>query len=291
MPREIDLVARARYSELARKADDRIEQIISRVKLRGAEQAPTMDDFWMEMGWFEKSRDGSLKLRRAKWKGNEQVQITAIRYTVNCVLAKNPRDMVGEDFENNKLCGLLSDYYNGSIFDIASKAFPEFDIRPWEMKVTPNGFYKHRNNRGDAVKWLVDKVKKDPRDLTEGDFIQNRLGGLLSNYFNFSPYGAVSETYPELKIKPWEMLTTPQGFYNEGKNRIAAVRWLVAKLKKNRRDVTKEDFYENRLGGLLSSRFNDSPFDALFEARFVKESDADGMRKRGNARLELLRKR
>jgi hypothetical protein len=33
MPREIDLVARARYSELARKADDRIEQIISRVKL------------------------------------------------------------------------------------------------------------------------------------------------------------------------------------------------------------------------------------------------------------------
>ncbi len=53
--------------------------------------------------------------------------------------------------------------------------------------------WKDVSDRVTVVKMLVEKLKKDPRDLTQEDFNKNRLRGLLSNYYNNSPYEAVKE--------------------------------------------------------------------------------------------------
>ena len=121
--------------------------------------------------------------------------------------------------------------------------------------------------RAEAVKFLVKVLHKDPRDITKEDFHSNRLTGLLNKYYSGSPYAAVSEAYPELGIKQWEMAVKPQGFYKSKENCVNATRWLVEeRLQKDPRNITQEDFHSNRLGGLLTNCYNNSPYAAVSEA-------------------------
>ncbi len=140
--------------------------------------------------------------------------------------------------------------------------------------------WKDVSDRVTVVKMLIEKLKKDPRDLTKEDFEKNRLWGLICHHYGNSPYEAVNEAYPELNIKPWEMIQTPRGFYEKKENRIAAVKWLVEKLNKDPRDLTVEDFNKNRLRGVLPY-YDDSPYEAVKEAGLVTEADEKQMRNRG----------
>jgi len=126
--------------------------------------------------------------------------------------------------------------------------------------------WKDKINRIAVVRNFVEIIGKDPRDLTQGDFRGNRLGGLLGKCYNGSSYKAVKEAFPEMDIKPWEMKKTPYGTFDIKENRVAAVKWLVEKLKKDPGDLTGEDFHNNRLGGLLSNHYNDSSYKAVEEA-------------------------
>jgi len=223
----------------------------------------TMEDFWIEEGWYKVDRNG-WRLTPGKWKDDEETRIRAIKFLVEVVLRKDPRDVTSEDLNSNKLRGLLP-YYSDSPYKVVSEAFPELNIKPWEMSTTPRDFYEEKENRVKAVKWLVKKLGKDPRDITQEDFESNRLRGLLP-YYSGSPHKAVSEAFPEFDIKPWEMIVTPRGFYEEKENRVAAVKWLVKKLDKDLRNVTQEDFHSNRLGGLLNAHYSDSPYEAVSKA-------------------------
>ncbi|MDO8339527.1 MAG: hypothetical protein Q7T16_02620 [Candidatus Burarchaeum sp.] len=232
-------------------------------------------------GWFAKK--GWLTKRgkpRAQWAQNPDAKAESVRQLV-VALKKDPRDLEFNDFHFNYLSGLISNYYNGSVYAAVSDAFPELNILPWELMQTPRGFYESKENRIAAVKWLVEKLGKDPRDITVEDFHSNRLGGLLLRNYNDSPYAAVSEAFPELNIHPWEMLSTPRGFNESKENRIAAVKWLVEKLGKDPRDITVEDFRSNRLGGLLNAYYRDSPYLALLEAGLVTQADEAYMKSRG----------
>ena len=152
--------------------------------------------------WFEKK--GWLTKRGktwGQWGENPDAMAEAVMYLVDVALKKDPRDIRVEDFTSNHLGGLLRAYYNNSPYAAISDAYPELDIKQWEMSFTPLNFYKDPNNRIAAIKWLVEeKLKKDPRDITAEDFHSNRLGGLLNCYYKDSPYAAISEAYPDLAI-------------------------------------------------------------------------------------------
>ncbi len=233
---------------------------------RAISQRPaTMEDFWIEQGWYVIDSNG-WKLKRASWEGREDIRLEAVRFLIDQVLQKDPREVTQNDFYSNKLRGVLS-YYSGSPYKAISKAFPELGIKAWEMDVTPRGFYEKKENRIAAVKWLVAKLGKDPRKLIHDDFQENKLGSLLNLRYSASPHLAVSEAFPELDIKPWEMSKAPSGFYNEKENCIAAVKWLVQKLGKDPRDMELDDFHRNGLGGLMSNdHHGNSPFSAVSEA-------------------------
>jgi hypothetical protein len=210
--------------------------------------------------------------------GSEKNRLAAITWLVE-KLGKEPRDITQEDFYSNRLCGLLTDHYDGSPYDALKAA--GYALVPWEMLRTPDQFYKPIENRIAAIKWLVCKVEKAPCDILLEDFRSNRLGGLLANYYGDIPYHALKEAgYP---LEPWEMLRTPQGFYDSKDIRTAAMAWLVRKLGKEPRDIIQDDFYSNRLWGLLN-RYNGSPYDALLEAGLVTKKDEAYMRSSQHAK-------
>jgi|GEM_PF-6133397 len=232
---------------------------------RAITQRPaTMEDFWIEQGWYRIDRNG-WKLIRAKWNEDDEVRVEAIRFLVEQVLQKDPKDVTFDDFRKNKLGGVLGNYYSNSPLNAVTEAYPKEDIQPWEMPKTPQGFFDEKENRVAAIRWLVERLDKDPRDLTSEDFHSNRLVGLFKHYSD-SPHAVVVEVFPNLNIKAWEMLTTPNGFFEEKGNRIAAVKWLAEKLGKDPRDLTTDDFYSNRLGGLMNiNHYSGSVYAAVSE--------------------------
>jgi hypothetical protein len=148
-----------------------------------------------------------------------------------------------------------------------------------------------------AVKWLLWKLGKEPREMTFDDFNGNGFSGLLRHYNN-SPYLAFVESghaYSERefleqaetgvfhteKLYPWEMPRAPFGYENKG-IRIAAVKWLRWKLGKRPEEITSKDFNRNGLAGLVRNHFNGSPFEALFEAGLLTKDDEAYMRLRGS---------
>jgi len=136
--------------------------------------------------------------------------------------------------------------------------------------------------REEAVRFLVERVlKKEPRDITLEDFESNRLGGLLRRYYESSPYGALKEA--GYGLHPWELPKSPQGFFESKENRMDAARWLAGKLKKKTRDITAEDFYSNRLCGLISYH-DGSPYRAFLEAGLVTKADEAYMRSSAHKR-------
>ena len=139
------------------------------------------------------------------------------------------------------------------------------------------------------MKEILEEIKRNfekIRMITQDDFNNNGLSGLLNHYYNNSPYLALVEAgyaYSEDKIKehartmefktnniyPWEMNNAPQ-LYKNKEIRIAATKWLLWKLNKDPKEITANDFNNNGLGGLLVRvEYKSSPYLALVEAGYA----------------------
>ncbi len=236
----------------------------------------SMEDFWIAKGWYRVDEHGEIRLKFAKWSGDEQAQVEAIRLLVK-ILGKDPRHMTLDDFVSNRLGGLITNQYKSSPYAALDAAFPELGILPWEMSVTPNNFYNYERHRVAATRWLIEDVlKTNPRDVFIEDFSSHGLGGLIDHYSR-TPYLAVKEAYPELNIQPWEMIITPANIFDSKENRVAATRWLVKGLGKEPREMIQRDFASNGLAGLMN-HYNDSPYEAMLEAGLVTPADETYMR-------------
>lgn len=266
---------------------------------------PTMDDFWIMQGWYKDDRRG-IRLTRARWREGESVQKKAVRFMLDEVLRKDPRDVRRRDFDSNRLSGLFSEYFDSSphlalveagyAYSIEESLeharagnFQSEKIYPWEMRKTPNIFdYGIAENRVAATKWLVvRKLGKDPRRLEWEDFNSNGLGGLICHHYGNSPYKALVEAgyaysiresrsharagaFRRARLYPWQMNRTPCEFdYEVRENRVAATRWLVWRTKKDPRRMECEDFNSNGLSGLISDYYENSPYKALLEAGYA----------------------
>ena len=147
--------------------------------------------------------------------------------------------------------------------------------------------WKNKETRVAVIKKFVELSSESPREITKDDFNNNGLGGLIDHY-KCSPYLALVEAgyaysfdetkehartgFKTDKIYPWEMSGAPLGFYKKSENRIAATKWLVWRLDKNPRELTKDDFKNNGLGGLID-HYKCSPYLALVEADYAYSLD------------------
>ncbi|MBS3067733.1 hypothetical protein J4450_03455 [Candidatus Micrarchaeota archaeon] len=246
---------------------------------------------------------------------NNSIRVAAIKWVV-WKLKKKPSDINTIDFQSN-LGGLLR-YYNDSVYSALVDAeyahtteeiltqskigiFNDNKAYPWELERMPFGLWPNKEIRIAATKWLVWKTKKDPREITHKDFNNNRLNGLLNHCEEYA-YRALVEAgyvYSEDKIKehagtgefktekiyPWEMDPAPHGFYEEKENRIAVIKWLFWKTRKQAKDIIQQDFINNGIATILKY-YNGSPYEALLEADLIRPENESYMRKRGYLNLQ-----
>lgn len=156
------------------------------------------------------------KVRPGKQKGpwqDRNDRIVIIKKLIEVLEIKIDK-LCRDDFVDNGLEAFLNAYYRGSpyetLLDIScaysieesleharTGSFRRYEddkkIYPWQRVRSPTGFYQEKDNRIAAVKWLVWKTGKEPRDLTQQDFIDNGLDGPLTHNYNGSPFEAVFE--------------------------------------------------------------------------------------------------
>lgn len=134
-----------------------------------------------------------------------------------------------------------------------------------------SGVIDYTNTCIPIIKYLIEERLKWTRDdvckyLTRKTFHQNALGGMLSHYFDDSPYEALDTAYPGV-FKPWELKGCMRNYWNE-QTGILATRWLfdikldwdISKICSN---LSVQLFRENGLSGMLRTCFNDSPTEAI----------------------------
>ena len=196
------------------------------------------------------------------WKSKKN-QTEAVKWLLQKT-NKEPEELLRDDFKENGLGGLLA-VSNKSVYELLKESgvLPE-GIKPWQMKSgIQNGYWNSKENRTCAVKWLLQKTGKNYADLTGDDFYAHGLYGLMAK-FNGSPYGALreAEIFPK-DFKPWQMTNgVPKGYWDSKTNVKAAVEWLMQQMNKTYREMIREDFISNGLGGLLT-KHNGSPYDVL----------------------------
>jgi len=286
-----------------RKREPRLEERRSLTKSELREAVARKVEQMLRDGKAEELYDNRYidKPKRLDWKSKD-TKLAVIKKLVE-LLGKNPREITAYDFNNNGLGGLLVDYYKNSpylalveasyaysldeIKEHARTGFKTDKIYPWEMSRVGNEFWYDKEMRIAATKWLMWKLNKEPKDITQDDFRHNSLGGLLATHYNVSHYLALLEAgyaYSEDEIKeqngefrtdkfyPWEMGRIPFDLWPNKDIRIAAIKWLIWKLKKEPKEIIADDFNNNRLSGLLRP-YKGSPYLALVEVGYAYSID------------------
>ncbi len=257
-----------------------------------------------------------LILRSAKEEPINARRMQEIIYEIRSNLERLKK-LSFDEFQHYGLSGLLHKYKNSPYLALveAGYAYPieetlkhartgEFatDMAyAWEMNMCPITIYREKEFRIAATKWLIWRLKKEPRGITKDDFSNNALGGLICYYKN-SPYLALVEAgyaysideileqdgqFATYKIYPWEMDYSPQ-IYNDANIRIAATKCLFWKLKKDPREITSDDFKNNGLSGLLTRKeYKDSPYLVLVEAGYAY-SETEIKEQNGGFRTDKL---
>ncbi len=174
------------------------------VKARVAKRVREM----VEEGRVEELLDnGYVQLPQHIGWANKEFRAKAVEMLAEA-LEKKPVRLKAREFKRFGLKGLLKHYDNvlhelfvdlGYAYSApeglkhAETGFREEKLYLWELSVSPQGFYKTKENRVAAVKWRAWQLKKPPREMTTKDFDDSCLKGLLKNYYNHSAYEALFE--------------------------------------------------------------------------------------------------
>ena len=128
----------------------------------------------------------------------------------------------------------------------------------------PKGYWKNEDNMRKELKRLFEeKLHIEKNMITVDDIRKNKLGGLLSSYFNNSTYEAIDYMYPG-KYKPWEKCNVSRGYWSSEDNIKEALLWLFEeKIDIKNNIVNVHDFRKYGLGGLFYKYFNGSTYEAI----------------------------
>ncbi|MBI2029042.1 hypothetical protein HYT02_01360, partial [Candidatus Gottesmanbacteria bacterium] len=177
-------------------------------------------------------------------------------------------------FESLELKLPVRQYYPSSILSVIA-AFPSFDLKAWEFKVTPLQYW-NRENLYSAIKWLFEQQlkieKKDPQKFRD-DIRKTKLfetfnkfkliNGIRQCKYKISA-AVIIDTYSELKLHEWEFLKSVRWSGERGRQNVKqAVKWLVEEryglspedpdFKQKIARISKKDFQEAGLSGFLNA--------------------------------------
>ncbi len=180
---------------------------------------------------------------------------------VKLLAEKYGNKLTSKDFNKNGVGALLQQA--GGIRTALQEAGLINKEQPWLNHLNvPSHYWDSKENRIEAVNWLVEKIGKE---VKLKDFEDNGLARLINYYYNGSPTAALEEVGYKIE-KPWLTRNVPVGYWNKRENRIFAIQDLVKELGKI--NVSFRDFVKNGLSGMISNYYNCSPTAALKDAGF-----------------------
>lgn len=104
-------------------------------------------------------------------------------------------------FRKHKLSGMLEYTFDRSPFKAINNAYPN-KFKEWEFKAAPKHIWENEDKRNEAIRWLLIKVNKDKfEELTNVDFINNGLGGLMDTLLKKKIFSDVNKSKIEENIK------------------------------------------------------------------------------------------
>lgn len=201
---------------------------------------------------------------------NKEVAVELVRYYVIDLLKMTREEYIEKAtfnfFSKARLMSAIK-LFNSSTIKLSESAFPEWNIKAWELKSCPNSFLDSKTNCAKIMKWICAKegIHRNKELFCEKMNIELfRKYGLARAVVKMGGlYNYVEYVYPG-KYKPWDLNI------NEITDDIAiqAVRWLIEeKLKWGKEEVCKEItakvFSDNGLDSILLHKFNHSPLKAL----------------------------
>jgi len=194
------------------------------------------------------------------WQSRDRC-ILAIRNMVTTT-GKRPQNITQNDFKKNNLGGLLAAIYHHSPYAALKNAgLVNYN---WEMRYKPKGIWRIKSNRIDATRWLVEKVNKEPKEVTYNDFRKYGLITLLK--YTGSVMNCLNEA--DFTFKAWERGRVPRFHWENKKNRVEAINELIEVTGKEPIDITISDFFKFGLGALISHHYEGSSYRAMIDAGY-----------------------
>jgi len=221
---------------------------VSRLDNGGPRQAlPT----WKTPVLTEKLPWQTERIPNGLWKDRE-LRIEATRWLLR-VTKKRPEEITVRDFDENGLHGVLVRCGTSPYLALKEAEVFSPDFKPWMVGThVPNGFWKSKENRIDAVKWLLEKTGKKPEEIDTLDLRSNNLHGLLmhhrgSTFAILAEAGVLSSDF-----MPWQSsMHLPNNYWDEKETRVAAINWLLKETKKRPEELIGDDFEAHSISGAL----------------------------------------
>jgi len=157
---------------------------------------------------------------------DEENRINAVKYLIEIELKWSIQELKEKlswiVLKENGLMTLHS-YYTG-LFELVNGVYPNENISPWELEngEVPNGTWENKNNRINAVKWLVKKLDYKCEKLDRITFGKYGLSKLLTEYFGDNIQKSIIEAFPNGEYSVKKNIDYPYNWinlYNKYKNR------------------------------------------------------------------------
>lgn len=188
--------------------------------------------------------------------------LVVYNFTREDVIAK-----ANHKFFSDNFLGGARKFFGVSDMTMIIYCFPEWDIKYWEFKEVPPGFWQHVENCKDFVLWVAEK---ENFDLNTKEGFRKITAKVIYKYAGDKPLSYSGGIFGLLdivacgKFKKWE-ITKMVSWSKE--DIIDATKWLVEKkLKYTPEQVCNikiEDFAKNSLDGMLQKGCNHSILEAL----------------------------
>ena len=107
--------------------------------------------------------------------------------------------------------------------------------------------WKVKEDRIEAIRKLVVKLKKPANKITARDFWKNGLSWIMNHYYQGSSRRALIDAGYDVKA----IVRKPRNYWKLKENRIKAVRDMVSALRKSPKKITYNDFHRHSLTSLF----------------------------------------
>ena len=122
-------------------------------------------------------------------------------------------------------------FFNNSPFRALNFAYPKLSVK--DMKKRPNNYWAGdigKKRAREEFRKIMESTGYEEKDypliVTDKFITDHGLSGPYQKIFGSVPYLFLSAAYPR-KFHPWEMATTPKGYFNEKSHVVAATKWLT----------------------------------------------------------------